>query len=100
MIRSWRRGVVAHNQIHFSYSVYCNHKSQATTDYRKGNELQLRGPLNIARPIQGWPVTVQAGQSELGNQLAAETADVVFCSPKDLESAKTLYADIKGRAEA
>jgi FMN-dependent oxidoreductase (nitrilotriacetate monooxygenase family) len=66
----------------------------------KGDDLQVKGPLNIARPIQGWPVIVQAGQSEPGKQLAAETAEVVFCSPKDLESAKTLYADIKGRTEA
>jgi FMN-dependent oxidoreductase (nitrilotriacetate monooxygenase family) len=66
----------------------------------KGAELKVRGPLNIARPVQGWPVIVQAGQSEPGRQLAAETAEVVFCSPRDLDAAKTLYADIKGRVEA
>lgn len=65
-----------------------------------GDDLKVRGPLNIARPVQGWPVIVQAGQSEPGRQLAAETAEVVFCSPRDLESAKALYADIKGRATA
>ncbi|CAI7646001.1 unnamed protein product [Penicillium bialowiezense] len=64
-----------------------------------GDELKVRGPLNIARPPQGWPVIVQAGQSEPGKQLAAETAEVVFCSPKDIEGAKTLYADIKERVE-
>ncbi|ROV90518.1 hypothetical protein VMCG_09828 [Cytospora schulzeri] len=66
----------------------------------KGDELKVRGPLNIARPIQGWPVVVQAGQSDPGKQLAGETAEVVFCSPRDLELAKALYADIKGRASA
>ncbi|TVY32300.1 Nitrilotriacetate monooxygenase component A, partial [Lachnellula subtilissima] len=66
----------------------------------KGKELKVRGPLNIARPVQGWPVIVQAGQSEPGRQLAAETAEVVFCSPKDLKAAKELYADIKGRVTA
>jgi alkanesulfonate monooxygenase SsuD/methylene tetrahydromethanopterin reductase-like flavin-dependent oxidoreductase (luciferase family) len=66
----------------------------------KGDDLQVKGPLNIARPVQGWPVIVQAGQSDPGRQLAAETAEAVFCSPKDLESAQALYADIKGRAEA
>jgi alkanesulfonate monooxygenase SsuD/methylene tetrahydromethanopterin reductase-like flavin-dependent oxidoreductase (luciferase family) len=45
-------------------------------------------------------VIVQAGQSDPGRQLAAETAEAVFCSPKDLESAQALYADIKGRAAA
>jgi FMN-dependent oxidoreductase (nitrilotriacetate monooxygenase family) len=65
-----------------------------------GDELKVLGPLNIARPVQGWPVIVQAGQSEPGKQLAGETAEVVFCSPKDIESAKALYADIKDRAVA
>lgn len=66
----------------------------------KGEELSVRGPLNIARPPQGWPVIVQAGQSEPGRQLAAETAEVVFCSPRDLPAAQSLYADIKGRMAA
>jgi FMN-dependent oxidoreductase (nitrilotriacetate monooxygenase family) len=65
-----------------------------------GEDLHVRGPLNIARPVQGWPVIVQAGQSEPGRQLAAETAEAVFCSPRNLEAAKELYADIKGRAAA
>ncbi|KAJ5645316.1 hypothetical protein N7507_011327 [Penicillium longicatenatum] len=62
-----------------------------------GDELKVKGPLNIARPVQGWPVIVQAGQSEPGRQLAAETAEVVFCSPRDINAAKMLYADIKER---
>jgi alkanesulfonate monooxygenase len=66
----------------------------------KGEELSVRGPLNIARPPQGWPVIVQAGQSEPGRQLAAETAEVVFCSPRDLAAGKALYADIKARMRA
>ncbi|KAK3368590.1 alkanesulfonate monooxygenase [Podospora didyma] len=66
----------------------------------KGDELSVRGPLNIARPVQGWPVIIQAGQSDPGRQLAAETAEAVFCSPRNLEASKELYADIKGRAEA
>lgn len=65
-----------------------------------GPALQVKGPLNIARPVQGWPVIVQAGQSEPGRQLAAETAEVVFCSPRDLSAAKLLYADIKNRMPA
>lgn len=66
----------------------------------EGDKLRVRGPLNIARPVQGWPVIVQAGQSEPGRQLAAETAELVFCSPRDLTAAKALYADIKGRMVA
>lgn len=66
----------------------------------RGDSLNVRGPLNIARPIQGWPVIIQAGQSEPGRQLAAETAEAVFCAPRNIEGAKELYADIKGRMKA
>jgi len=66
----------------------------------KGKHLSVRGPLNIARPVQGWPVIVQAGASEAGRQLAAETAEVVFAPAGNLEAGKALFADIKGRARA
>src|SRR6188768_3135921 len=63
----------------------------------KGKYLSVRGPLNIARPVQGWPVIVQAGASEPGRQLAAETAEVIFAAEATLESGKLFYADIKAR---
>jgi FMN-dependent oxidoreductase (nitrilotriacetate monooxygenase family) len=66
----------------------------------KGKYLSVRGPLNIARPVQGWPVIVQAGASDAGRQLAAETAEVVFAPAANLEAGKALFADIKGRAQA
>jgi alkanesulfonate monooxygenase len=65
----------------------------------KGKYLSVRGPLNIARPIQGWPVIVQAGASDAGRQLAAETAEVVFAAGLPLRAAQQFYADIKGRSE-
>ncbi|QNK67320.1 LLM class flavin-dependent oxidoreductase [Variovorax sp. PAMC26660] len=63
----------------------------------KGKYLSVRGPLHIARPVQGWPLIVQAGASEAGRQLAAETAEAVFAAPGTLAAARSLYADIKGR---
>ena len=63
----------------------------------KGDYLSVRGPLNIARPPQGWPVIVQAGASEAGRQLAAETAEVIFAAQSTLDSGQKFYADIKGR---
>ena len=65
----------------------------------KGKYLSVRGPLNIARPVQGWPVIVQAGASEAGKQLAAETAEAVFTSGGSLADGQALYADIKGRMD-
>jgi FMN-dependent oxidoreductase (nitrilotriacetate monooxygenase family) len=66
----------------------------------KGPSLSVRGPLNIARPIQGWPVIVQAGASEAGRRLAAETAEVIFSGPNNLGDAQRFYADVKGRLQA
>lgn len=63
----------------------------------KGPHLSVRGPLNIARPPQGWPVIVQAGASEAGRQLAAETAEVIFAAAPNLAAGKIFYADVKGR---
>jgi alkanesulfonate monooxygenase len=65
----------------------------------KGEFLSVRGPLNVARPIQGWPVIVQAGASEAGRQLAAETAEVIFASHGTLQDAQRFYADVKGRLD-
>jgi len=65
----------------------------------KGKYLSVRGPLNIARPVQGWPVIVQAGASEAGRQLAAETAEAVFTAQANLAAGRAFYADVKGRAE-
>ena len=65
----------------------------------KGEHLSVRGPLNIARPIQGWPVIVQAGASDAGRQLAAETAEVVFGAQGTLVAGQRFYADVKGRMQ-
>jgi FMN-dependent oxidoreductase (nitrilotriacetate monooxygenase family) len=63
----------------------------------KGKYLSVRGPVNIARPVQGWPVIVQAGSSESGRQLAAETAEMVFSAQSNIEAGRAFYADVKGR---
>jgi FMN-dependent oxidoreductase (nitrilotriacetate monooxygenase family) len=65
----------------------------------KGEHLSVRGPLNIARPVQGWPVIVQAGASDAGRQLAAETAEAVFTAQDTLAAGREFYADVKGRME-
>lgn len=66
----------------------------------KGPHLSVKGPLNIARPVQGWPVIVQAGASEAGRQLAAETAEVIFGSSRTIEDGQHFYADMQRRLKA
>src|ERR1700709_1510233 len=59
----------------------------------KGKYLSVRGPLNIARPVQGWPAIVQAGPSDHGRTLAAETAEAVFTGGGSLADGQKPYAD-------
>ncbi|MCC7123012.1 MAG: LLM class flavin-dependent oxidoreductase [Gammaproteobacteria bacterium] len=66
----------------------------------RGPEFQVRGPLNVARPVQGWPVIVQAGASEAGRQIAAETAEAVFGAANTLAAGREFYADVKARVRA
>jgi FMN-dependent oxidoreductase (nitrilotriacetate monooxygenase family) len=66
----------------------------------KGEQFSVRGPLNIGRPVQGWPVVVQAGASEAGRQFAAETSEAIFASSRTIEDGRRFYADMKGRMKA
>lgn len=63
----------------------------------KGKHFQVRGPLNVARAPQGYPVIVQAGSSEPGQELAARTAEVIFTAQQSLAGAQAFYAGLKAR---
>lgn len=63
----------------------------------KGDHFSVRGPLNVARPPQGYPVIIQAGSSEDGKDLAAQTAEVIFTAQQTLAEGQAFYADVKGR---
>lgn len=63
----------------------------------EGEHFHIRGGLNIERTPQGHPVIIQAGASDAGKDLAAETAEIVFGSAKTIEAARAYYGDLKGR---
>ncbi len=66
----------------------------------KGEFFSVAGPLNISRSPQGHPVIFQAGASEDGRNLAAQTADAVFTGHETLKDAKDFYRDIKLKTKA
>src|SRR3954466_8392781 len=74
--------------------VYFDPEKLHTLDHN-GEHFKVKGPLNIARPVQGWPVIVQAGASEAGRQIAAETAEAVFTGQTSIVEARKFYADVK-----
>ena len=57
----------------------------------KGKHFSVHGPLNVARPPQGYPVIVQAGASEDGQDFAASTAEVIFTAQQTLAEAQAFY---------
>jgi FMN-dependent oxidoreductase (nitrilotriacetate monooxygenase family) len=66
----------------------------------RGDYLSVRGPLNIPRPPQGFPVLVQAGASDAGIRFGAEFGEVVFTAEPSLENGKRYYATLKDKAHA
>ncbi len=63
----------------------------------KGHTYSVKGPLNIPRPPQGYPVLVQAGSSEQGKELAAKTAEVIFTAQQTFDAGREFYSDVKSR---
>ena len=65
-----------------------------------GSFLKVKGPMNLPRPPQGWPVLVQAGSSPDGRRFAARYAEAVFTAHLEKRAAQAFYADIKLQAAA
>ncbi len=63
----------------------------------KGKHFQVRGPLSVKPTPQGRPLLVQAGGNEMGQEIAAADADVVYSSINSFEGAQAYYASVKGR---
>jgi FMN-dependent oxidoreductase (nitrilotriacetate monooxygenase family) len=64
----------------------------------KGRFYSVKGPLNITRPPQGYPVIIQAGASDTGRDLAASVAEIVFTVQQDMEAGKVFADDLRARA--
>ena len=63
----------------------------------QGKYFKVEGALNVSRPPQGYPVIVQAGQSEAGRELAGKYAEVIFTAQQNLADAQEFYRDVKSR---
>ena len=64
-----------------------------------GKHFKVRGPLNVPRPPQGYPVIVQAGSSEDGKKLAAEHADLNFALVRTIEEGQLYRRDFNDRLQ-
>lgn len=66
--------------------------------HHRGTHFTVRGPLNMARPPQGYPVLFQASASDTGKDLAAKIAEVIFTPLHDLEKGQAFYRELKDHA--
>lgn len=64
----------------------------------RGEHFKVEGPLTISRSPQGRPVLVQAGSSEQGRDLAAQSAEAIFTAQRMLAEAQEFYGDVKEKA--
>ena len=76
--------------------VYADPDKMRVLDHR-GRFFKVRGPLNIARMPQGYPVICQAGESEAGQELAAQFAEMMYCKVGSVAHGQEFYARVKGR---
>jgi len=72
-------------------------RSKIHAVHQKGKHFLVEGILESQRSPQGRPIMVQAGASDVGKELAARTADVVFAASQTLNEAKAYYDDVKAR---
>lgn len=63
----------------------------------KGQWYSTKGTLNVPRPPQGYPVLIQAGSSEPGQQFAAGFGEVIFTAQQSLQEAKKFYESVKSK---
>ena len=62
-----------------------------------GEYFNVRGPLNVARSPQGRPVIAQAGSSDVGMELAARTADLVFTAQDTIPEGRAFRENMHAR---
>ncbi|HEY6934829.1 MAG TPA: LLM class flavin-dependent oxidoreductase [Marmoricola sp.] len=74
--------------------VYADPAKVHTLDH-VGEHFRVRGPLNVSRSAQGWPVLVQAGSSPAGIRLAALFAEAVFTAQRSIEDGQAFYQQLK-----
>ncbi|WP_028694034.1 LLM class flavin-dependent oxidoreductase [Pseudomonas cremoricolorata] len=87
----WEEGAIVRDKHSGQYS----DESKIHPANHKGKHFQVQGPLNIARSPQGRPVIIEAGSSPAGQQLAAQTAEVVFTAAASLEEGQAFYRSQK-----
>ncbi|UED83525.1 LLM class flavin-dependent oxidoreductase [Streptomyces profundus] len=70
-----------------------------TVDFQ-GRWFSVRGPSIVPRPPQGQPPVAVLAHESLPYRLGARQADVVFVTPRDVEQARAIVAEIRAEQSA
>ncbi len=82
------------------HGVYADASKVRYADF-KSEHFSIRGPLNVARPPQGYPIIAQAGSSDAGQNVAARYADLVFTTGRTSdEDSLAFYRSLKSHVVA
>lgn len=73
--------------------IFYDPKKMHVTNH-EGKYFKVKGPLNVMRPPQGYPVLAQAGSSGPGKHLSASIGDVIF-TPHTGEAARAYRNEIR-----
>ncbi|MBO1325583.1 LLM class flavin-dependent oxidoreductase [Acetobacter sp. TBRC 12305] len=65
--------------------------------HHHGRYYDVDALLDLPRPIQGYPVFVQAGSSDTGRDFAARHAEMIYVAAQFFDDAKEYYDDVKSR---
>jgi FMN-dependent oxidoreductase (nitrilotriacetate monooxygenase family) len=76
---------------------YIDPRHVGTVDHH-GAQFDVRGVATLPAGPQGYPVLLQAGDSDDGRAFGARYADALFTLHGSLEDGQRYYADVKGRA--
>lgn len=63
-----------------------------------GDYFSVRGPLNVPRGRQGYPVIAQAGGSDQGLDLAAKHGEIIYCNILSREAGQAFRKNVMDRA--
>lgn len=74
--------------------------TSASTINHVGDHFSVRGPLNVPRGPQGYPVIAQAGASEGGIDLAARHGEIIYCNVLSRPAGQAFGKKVRDRAIA
>ncbi len=63
----------------------------------RGKHFDVTGHFDVPTSPQGWPVQIQAGDSDGGREMAARLADVIFSRYGGQQAGQSFFDDVKGR---